>query len=152
MVNDSIEKEVRIDAPIEVVWSIVTEPEHIGSWLGSSAEVDLRPGGDMVLKFGDFGAANCTVERVERPKLFAFRWVTPEPDRDPSLQDGYATLVELQLSADGEATMLRMVESGFASLPGSDEENAALAQRHTGGWGTFLDQLIAYVATAEVSA
>jgi uncharacterized protein YndB with AHSA1/START domain len=152
VVQDSIEKEVRIDAPIEVVWSIVTEPEHIGSWLSESAEVDLRPGGEMVLKFGGVGSANCTIERVERPNLFAFRWVTPEPDRDPALQDGYATLVEFQLRADGNATMLRMVESGFAGLPGSDEENAALAQRHTGGWGSFLDQLVAYVATAEVSA
>ena len=152
MVQDSIEKEVRIEAPIEVVWSIVTEPEHIGSWLGESAAVDLRPGGDMVLKFGGVGSANCTVERVERPNLFAFRWVTPEPDRDPALQEGYDTLVEFRLRADGDATMLRMVESGFADLPGSDEENAALAERHTGGWGSFLDRLVAYVATAEVSA
>ncbi|HEY2054245.1 MAG TPA: SRPBCC domain-containing protein [Solirubrobacterales bacterium] len=150
MVQDSIEKEVRIDAPIDIVWSIVTAPEHIGSWLGNSAEVDLRPGGDMVLKFGEVGTANCTVERVERPNLFAFRWVTPEPDRDPGLQEGYATLVEFQLRAEGDGTMLRMVESGFASLAGSEEENAELAERHAGGWGSFLDSLVTYVATVEV--
>jgi uncharacterized protein YndB with AHSA1/START domain len=152
MVQDSIEKEIRIEAPIEVVWSIVTEPEHIGSWLGDSAEVDLRPGGEMSIKFGDFGAADCTVEKVERPNLFAFRWVTPEPDRDPALQEGYETLVEFRLRDDGDGTVLRLVESGFASLAGTEAENAELAERHTGGWGTFLDQLAAYVARAEVSA
>jgi uncharacterized protein YndB with AHSA1/START domain len=152
VVQDSIEKEIRIKAPIEVVWSIVTEPEHLGSWLGDSAEVDLRPGGEMVLKFGEVGTADCTVERVERPNLFAFRWVTPEPDRDPSLQEGYATLVEFQLRAEGDGTTLRVVESGFAGLPGTDAENAALAERHTGGWGSFLDSLATYVARTEVSA
>src|SRR5262245_12441766 len=33
VVPDSVQREVLIDAPVEVVWSIVTEPEHIGRWL-----------------------------------------------------------------------------------------------------------------------
>lgn len=28
MNSDSIEREVQIDAPVETVWSIVTEPQH----------------------------------------------------------------------------------------------------------------------------
>lgn len=36
MVPDSIEREVLIDAPEEVVWSIVTEPAHMGQWLSDS--------------------------------------------------------------------------------------------------------------------
>ncbi len=152
MIADSIEREVLIDAPLETVWSIVTEPEHIGTWLGDSAEVDLRPGGELVVKFGDFGSANGRVEKVERPNLFAFRWVTPEPERPADLGMEHATLVEFQLHAEGGGTMLRMIESGFAGLPTPEEENDALRERHTGGWGTFIGQLAAHAESAKATA
>ncbi len=152
VVQDSIEKEVRIDAPVEVVWAIVTRPEHIGHWLGESAEVDLRPGGAVAIHLGDRDVARGTVERVERPVLFSFRWVTPESDRAPGTGEGYETLVELRLRADGDGTVLRLAESGFAALAGGAEEGRRLAERHTGGWGTFLDRLAAYAAETEVPA
>jgi uncharacterized protein YndB with AHSA1/START domain len=44
MVPGSIERDILIDAPVEVVWSIVTEPEHVGRWLSDSVEIDLRGG------------------------------------------------------------------------------------------------------------
>jgi len=153
VVPNRIEREVLIDAPVDVVWSIVTEPEHIGRWLSDSAEVDLRPGGELVLSWDRLsGPARGTVERVERPHLFSFRWVTPEPGRDPSTWEA-DLLVEFVLRAEGEGTLLRVVESGFASLDdGTEEQNEELAARHTGGWGTFLDQLVGYVSTVDVSA
>ena len=39
MVPERIEREIVIDAPLEVVWSIVTEPAHVGSWFSDSAEI-----------------------------------------------------------------------------------------------------------------
>ena len=152
MVPESIEREVRIEAPIETVWSIVTEPEHIGRWLGDWAEVDLRPGGELAIKFGESSVAVGTVERVERPGLFAFRWVTPESDRPEGVTEGLFTLVEFRLRAEGEGTVVRMVESGFADLVTSEEENATLAERHTGGWPGFMDRLAEYAASVDVSA
>ena len=153
VVPNAVEREVLIDAPLEVVWSIVTEQEHIGRWLSDSAEIDVRPGGELVLRWDRLsGPARGTVERVERPYLFSFRWVTPEPDRDPSALEGYLTLVEFVLRAEGDGTLLRVVESGFASVEGTEQQNADLAARHTNGWGSFLDQLAAYVSSADVSA
>jgi uncharacterized protein YndB with AHSA1/START domain len=152
VVSNSIEREILINAPVEVVWSIVTEPQHIGRWLSDSAEVELRPGGELLLKWEQLGTASGTVERVERPHLFSFRWVTPEPDRDASAREGCFTLVEFLLHAQGDGTLLRVVESGFASLAGSEEENAQLAARHVGGWGGFLDHLAEYAASVDVSA
>jgi uncharacterized protein YndB with AHSA1/START domain len=152
VVPNSIEREVLIDAPVEVVWSIITQQEHIGRWFSDSVEVDLRPGGDLVLRWDQHGTARGTVERVERPHVFSFRWVTPEPDRDPSAREAYATLVEFLLRAEGGGTLLRVVESGFASLDGTEQQNADLAARHVSGWGGFLDQLVTYVSTVDVSA
>jgi uncharacterized protein YndB with AHSA1/START domain len=148
---NSIEREILIEAPLDVVWSIVTEAKHISGWLSDSAEIDLRPGGELVLGFGQTGIARGTVERVEPPHSFAFRWVTPEPDRDLNAHPANSTLVEFLLRSEGNGTLLRVVESGFADLVGTEKENADLATRHSGGWGTFLDQLAGYVATAGVA-
>jgi uncharacterized protein YndB with AHSA1/START domain len=149
MVADSIEREVLINAPIETVWSIVTEPRHIGSWFSDSAEVDLRPGGDLVLTWEAFGSTVATVEKVDPPNAFAFSWVSPEPDRDAEGRG--STLVEFLLRPQDDGTMLRVVESGFAGLAGSEEENAELAARHTGGWGTFLDRIVDHLATVDAA-
>jgi uncharacterized protein YndB with AHSA1/START domain len=105
-----------------------------------------------VLRWDQHGTARGTVERVERPHLLSFRWVTPEPDRDPNAWDGYFTLVEFLLRTEGEGTLLRVVESGFASVDGSEQQNADLAAGHTSGWGGFLGQLAQYVSRADVSA
>jgi uncharacterized protein YndB with AHSA1/START domain len=152
VVQNSIEREVLIDAPVEVVWSIVTEPGHIGRWFSDSAEVDLRPGGEVVLRWDQLGTASGTVERVEQPHLFSFRWVPPEPDRDLSAHEGNFMLVEFQLRAEGEGTLLRVVESGFTGLDGTEQQNAELAARHVNGWGGFLARLAGYASTADVSA
>jgi uncharacterized protein YndB with AHSA1/START domain len=152
VVQNSIEREVLIDAPVEVVWSIVTDPEHVGRWFSDSAEIELRPGGDLVLRWDRIGTASGTVERVEPPQLFSFRWVAPEPDRDPNAREGYFTLVEFLLQPEGESTRLRVVESGFASLHGTEQQNAELAARHLNGWGGFLNQLTEYMSTVDASA
>ncbi len=152
MINDSIEREVSIAAPIETVWSIVTEGDQIARWFADYAEVDLRPGGDLLFKFASGRPGKGTVERVEPPNVFSFRWVSPEPERDMDAAQGHFTTVEFMLSSQGDGTLLRVTESGFAALEGTDEQNAALAERHTGGWGTFLDRLAELAASADVSA
>ena len=42
---DSIEREILIEAPAEVVWGVITEPEQISRWFTDEAEVEARPGG-----------------------------------------------------------------------------------------------------------
>jgi uncharacterized protein YndB with AHSA1/START domain len=152
MSSDSIKREVLIVAPVETVWSIVTEPDQISRWFANSAEVDLRPGGDVLFKFDSGIAGRGTVEKVEPPSLFSFRWVSPEPGRDMDAAQGHYTTVEFTLESQGDGTLLRVTESGFAALEGTAEENAVLAERHTGGWGMFLDRLAELAPSADVPA
>jgi uncharacterized protein YndB with AHSA1/START domain len=152
MDSDRIEREVQIDAPVETVWSIVTEPRNITRWFADEAEVDLRPGGELVFRFDSGVDGKGVVERVEPPHRFAFRWISPEPERDMVAAQGHYTTVEFSLEARGEGTLLRVVESGFAALEGTAAENAALADRHIGGWEMFLERLAGLGASADVSA
>jgi uncharacterized protein YndB with AHSA1/START domain len=144
VVPDRIEKEIVIDAPVDVVWAIVTEPEHVGSWFSDSAEIDLRPGGKAALTWTDHGTAFGWVEEVEPPTRFAIRWARPlgaEPRPENT------TLVEFILTEESEGTRLSVVESGFRALEGSDEEKAEYAKGNEQGWEHELGELVEYVAT-----
>lgn len=145
MVADRIEQEIVIEAPPEVVWELVTDPEHVGAWFGDAAEVDLRPGGDAALTWDEYGTFLARVERVEPPRFFSFRWARPA-DTPPA--EGNSTLVEFSLSAEGEGTRLRVVESGFATLATSEDEKAQHLADNTEGWSVELGHLREYAAKA----
>jgi uncharacterized protein YndB with AHSA1/START domain len=148
MVPDRVEREIVIDAPPDIVWSVITEAEHVGRWFSDSAAVDLRPGGELILTWDQHGAVYWRVERIDPPRFVSFRWLRPVPDAsgaDELIEDN-STLVEFSLDAEGDATRLRVVESGFAELAGSEEENAKDAEEHRHGWELELDELRDYVS------
>jgi uncharacterized protein YndB with AHSA1/START domain len=149
VVPNSIEREVLIDAPVELVWSIVTEPEYVGRWLSDTAQIDRRPGGEAIFTWEAYGTTLARVERVEPPHLLALRWM--DPGRQGEIREGTSTLVELHLRADGEGTRLRVVESGFAELDGSEAGNATNAEKHGSGWDVHLGDLLAYVSRERLS-
>ena len=139
-VPDRIEREVVIDAPIERVWALITEAEHIGAWFGDSgADIDLRPGGAMSLSWEEHGTVRARVERVEPPRLFAYRWANAV-DVDPV--EGHSTLVEFSLSAEDAGTRVRVVETGFATLDSSEADRLRQVDDNTKGWGIELGHLV----------
>ena len=137
-----IERDILIDAPVEVVWAVVTEPEHISGWFSDSVELDLRPDGRAVLHWDEHGSVQGRVERVEPPHFFSFRWVV-HPDSD--LAEDNSTLVEFSLRAEGGSTRLTVVESGFQDLAGPDDEKQGHFDSHRRGWRLELGELHAYV-------
>jgi uncharacterized protein YndB with AHSA1/START domain len=142
MVPQRIEREILIDAPVEVVWAVVTEAEHISGWFSDAVDLDLRPGGTAVLHWDDYGTVHGRVERVEPPHFFSFRWVvSPGPD----VAGDNSTLVEFSLRAEGDATRLTVVESGFRDLAGPDDEKQGHVDSHRRGWRLELGELDAYV-------
>jgi uncharacterized protein YndB with AHSA1/START domain len=143
MVADRIEQEIVIEAPPEVVWELVTDPEHVGAWFGDAAEIDLRPGGDAALTWEGYGTFLARVEKVEPPRFFSFRWSRPK-DTPPA--EGNSTLVEFSLRAEGEGTRLTVVESGFATLARSEDEKAESFADNTEGWKVELGHLREYAA------
>ncbi len=143
MIPERIEREILIDAPQDVVWSIVTEPEHVGTWFSDAAEIDLRPGGEAILTWEKHGTSRARVEKVEPQSAFSFRWARPV-EGEP--REGNSTLVELTLAAEGDRTRLRVVESGFRELAWPEEEKATYAEGNSRGWDHELGELVEYVA------
>ena len=142
MAPQRIERDILIDAPVETVWAVVTEPEHISGWFSDSVELDLRPGGRAVLHWNDHGSVQGRVERVEPPHFFSFRWVV---HHGADFAEANSTLVEFSLSADGDSTRLKVVESGFRDVAGPEDEKQRHFDSHRRGWELELGQLEEYL-------
>ncbi len=142
MVPDRIEREILINAPIEKVWSVLSEAEHmVRGDPDADAEVDLRPGGAIVLRWAEYGTFLFRIERVEPPTFISFRWARPT-DAEP--RPGNSTLVEFTLTPEGSGTRLRVVESGFRDLDQPDEDKIAYADGNAEGWTGQLAEIGAY--------
>jgi uncharacterized protein YndB with AHSA1/START domain len=143
MADVQIEREVVIDAPLEVVWRTVTEPEQISQWFAECTKLELKPGGlGMLLLEGH--ADPIVVQVVEPPNRFSFSWNHPI-GQEPV--PGNSMLVEFTLVAlESDRTRLRVVESGHELHDWPDSEKTRYAEEHRGGWGTFLDRLARLLA------
>ena len=126
MIPARIEKEIRIEAPVDVVWRLLTERAHIVQWFGDDVQLDLRTGGT-----GRLGSYDISIEAVDPLRRFAFRWLYPAGSMPNSRN---STLVEFTLSSEAAGTRLRVVESGFDQIDWSDAEKAHEVDSHTRGW------------------
>ncbi len=147
----SIEREVYIEAAPEVVFDVVSSPDHLREWWPDEARYDPVPGAVGEIAFGDCSSGGkvvpLTVVRVEPPRTFAFRWAHPA---DEPAGVGNSLLVTFDLTPSGSGTVLRMTETGFRE---QGWEVAVLEQQyrdHVTGWDVFLPRLAPYVATLQV--
>lgn len=141
MSKDRIERETLIAAPLARVWSLVTEP---GFWVtgednrtGATAEA----GELTVARHDEHGEFPVRVVRVDPRHYVAYRWASAFAGAEPN--DDNSTLVEFTLAEEGGKTRLRVVESGFAALGGSDELRTKAFTDNTEGWAAVLDALAA---------
>jgi uncharacterized protein YndB with AHSA1/START domain len=144
----SIEREIQIDASPEVVYEVITRPEHLREWWPDEVELEAAPGATGVISFGDRSAPDAKVEALtvvhaDPPRRFSFRWVYDEGN---AVTAGNSLLVTFELVPSGAGTLLRFSEEGFRER---GWEAAVLEQsyrEHAAGWDHFLARLVTYVA------
>lgn len=146
MVPDQITREITIDAPVERVWALITQPEHLGAWFADAgADVDLRPGGALTLRWEEYGEQTARVEAVEPPRRFAFRWRANHLADATELTPETSTLVEFTLTEAGAGgTRVSVLESGFSGLLGPDAGRTQSFEGNTRGWAIELGHLAAH--------
>ena len=128
---DRIEREILIDAPIERVWQLVSEP---GWWIGDgdrSAQVITREGDLVVVDDPRYGRYPILPVSTDAPRHASYR-SSAFPGQAPG--EGGSTLVEFFLTEQGGGTLLRVVESGFASLAMPADRRAAAVEGNVEGW------------------
>ena len=124
-----VEREVRIAARPELVFQYFVDPERVARWLGQALTHDVRPGGEIrTLIAGEHVAAGHFVEIVPPRRLvYTMGWDEPNHPIPPG-----STRVEIDLTADGEGTLLQFRHTGLPADAVSD---------HAGGWTHYLNRL-----------
>ncbi|MFE5297137.1 SRPBCC family protein [Streptomyces sp. NPDC056632] len=144
----SIEREIHIDAGPEVVYEVISRPEHLREWWPDEAEFKPVPGASGAITFGHGTSAEATVVpltvvEADPPRRFSFRWVH---DQGEAATPANSLLVTFDLIPAGEGTLVRFTETGFRE---KGWEAAVLEEQyreHVTGWDHFLPRLVAYVA------
>ncbi|MGW6934191.1 SRPBCC domain-containing protein [Lentzea sp. NPDC054927] len=134
MTVDRIERETVIEAPLERVWQLVTEP---GWWVASAPSGVAVEGETTLCKNEQYGDYPVRAETVTPQSFVSYRWASAFEGQE--LTSDNTTLVEFTLTQEGSGTRLRVVESGFAALAGSDELRAKAHEDNSGGWVEVLD-------------
>ncbi|MEX0875664.1 MAG: SRPBCC family protein [Actinomycetota bacterium] len=124
------EREMRIEASPETVFEFFIDPEKMKRWKGVDAELDARPGGVYRVVVLPVAIARGEYVRVEPPHFVSFTWGW-EGEGQPVAPG--ASLVEVTLRSDGDATILEMRHSGLPSQESSTE--------HEHGWTHYLGRL-----------
>jgi len=146
----TIEREIYVEAAPEVVFEVVSNPNHLQQWWPDEAHYEPVPGSKGNIVFGQDAAATVvalTVIDVRPPETFSFRLT--HPAHEPAAT-GNSLLVTFDLKPSGGGTLLKMTESGFREM---GWEIALLEQQyneHATGWDHYLARLAPYVSTVRV--
>jgi uncharacterized protein YndB with AHSA1/START domain len=134
----TVRRTIHIAAPVDNVWSAVTEPEHISRWFGR-AELDQAGVGSLT--WPDRGPVPLRVEAIDPPRTVTYRWSNDDAlDRLPeTLDEDHSTVFTFTLEPTADGTRLTVVESGFDHT----SDPAANLESHRGGWDAELDKLVA---------
>lgn len=143
----SIEREIHIDASPEVVFEVITQPEHLREWWPDEADIEPVPGavGELVWRGDDRAepmVVPMTVIEADPPRLFTFRWTHPA---DEAAAVGNSLLVTFELVPSGAGTRLRMTETGFREMGWEIAVLEATYQDHVEGWSHFIPRLGEYI-------
>jgi len=137
-VPDRIERVLDLTHDAATVWEAITTAEGLGGWFGSSASIDLRPGGLAQVTW-DQDQSTLSIKVVEPSHRFAFTWaIDGMPETDP--RDTY---VEFTLEPIPTGTRLTVVETGFAQAPEGPAERAHRDNQQ--GWEQELRELVEYL-------
>ncbi|MCF2525818.1 SRPBCC domain-containing protein [Yinghuangia soli] len=138
-------REVRIEAAPEIVFDVVSRPEHIKMWWSDDASFESAPGAVGELVWGDRAAVEAiTVVDVEPPRKFTFLWVAPSGET-PEM--GNSLFVTFELEPAGDGTVLRLTESGWREKGWEAAVLEEAYRDHESGWDMFLPRLQKYAPT-----
>jgi uncharacterized protein YndB with AHSA1/START domain len=129
--EEAIEREIRVRARPETVFAFWTDPAKIVRWMGRTARLDPRPGGEFRIEYSGSYVASGTYLEVDRPNRVVLTWGWEEAG---DLTPQGASTVEVTFTADGDDTILRLRHSGL--VPGA-------VAGHAEGWDHFLPALAA---------
>ncbi len=145
--SDRIEKTIDLRAPIERVWSAITDFNEFGQWFRVKLDGPFVAGqpsrGHITYPGYEHVAWQAQVVTMDHPRLFSFTWHPYGIDPDVDYSKETPTLVEFRLEPIATGTRLVVVESGFDKVPAHRREEAF--RMNDGGWAEQVKNIQAHV-------
>lgn len=147
LAQQSIIRTIDIAAPLERVWSSLTDHKKFGAWFQVALDQPFAVGqpstGHMTYPgFEDYRWA-ARVVAIEPMHRFAYEWPATGGDKE-AIAAGVAewTLVEFILEPLTSGTRLTVTESGFENVPEPRRTN--VIRSNSGGWTEQMNNIRDY--------
>jgi uncharacterized protein YndB with AHSA1/START domain len=146
MEEDSITREIHIDAEPQRVWAALADADAFGAWFRVNFDGPFAVGetttGKMTYPGHEGVPWTSVTEVMEEPKRFVFRWPDCPPGEAPGPETTWLT-VSFTLTPQNGGTLVTVRETGFAALP--EDKRVSLLRDNAEGWEIQTGNLKAYV-------
>lgn len=144
--ENTIEREITINAPISKVWDALTDSKKFGQWFNAKFKdpfvagktiigQNTSKGFEMEMKFA--------IKTITPQTYFSYGWHPFPIDQTFDYSKEPMTLVEFHLESTAKGTLLKVKESGFNKITAS--RRAKAFEMHSGGWEAQLKNIEEYV-------
>jgi uncharacterized protein YndB with AHSA1/START domain len=148
MVNDRIEKQIDLNAPVSRVWRALTDFREFGEWFRVKLEGPFVVGetsrGQLTYPGYEHLQMEVVVQRIEPERYFSYTWHPFAIDPKVDYSQETPTLVEFRLEKSAKGTLLMVTESGFDKIPSGRRLEAF--RMNENGWAQQLKNIESYVA------
>ena len=149
-VENVIERQIEIVAPLAKVWQALTDSKLFGQWFGAQFQSEFVAGKSI--------KGRNTTKRYEMDMLFLIKEIKPQSyfsyawhpypmDQSFDYDKEEPTLVEFYLEQSAVGTLLKVKESGFNKITASRRAEAFMM--HTGGWEAQLKNIEKFLVAAK---
>jgi uncharacterized protein YndB with AHSA1/START domain len=146
ILENSIERQIEIKAPIAKVWEALTNANLFGQWFGANFQQpfvagqtshgkNTTKGFEMDMKF--------FIREIRPQSYFSYAWHPFPMDQTFDYSTEEPTLVEFHLESSVSGTLLKVKESGFDNV--TAQRRAEAFKMHTGGWEAQLRNIEAFL-------
>ncbi len=145
--ENTIEKQITIKAPISKVWGALTDAKQFGQWFKVDLHSDFVAGKTTKGKNKTKGFEMEMVFHIKDIKpqnYFSYAWIPFPMDQKFDYSKEEPTLVEFFLEEAKGGTLLKVKESGFNKITAS--RRAEAFKMHTGGWEAQLQNIEKFLA------
>lgn len=148
--TDRIERQIVLKATRSRVWQALSDAETFGDWFGVALKgqrfvAGQRAQGHITYPGYEHLMWDVRIERIEPERLLSFLWHPYAIDPAVDYSHETPTLVVFELEDADEGALLRIVESGFDTIPRARRPEAF--RMNSEGWDIQMKNLQKYIDT-----
>lgn len=118
-----------IEAPVDLVWSLISTGEGLTEWMAVEAEIDLCVGGTIRWVHDNGWIVAGTIREVSPMRRLSYTYGWESGGFPVPLE---SSVVTIELTARGGTTELSVRHDGLTP---------EMADQHQAGWGLFVGRL-----------